>query len=266
MDSNFRNYDSIQLNIYNNYKKMRSSQTYQHVLDMEKKYLKFNHKLNIWNILEQLNHFVDISDPDINLPNLHHLFQTSEAIRNDNLPDWFQLVGLIHDMGKIIYLWGNDNHGTSIKEQWSIVGDTFLVGCKLPNSCVYHEFNSLNPDMNNTKYNTEYGIYQPHCGLDNTKVAFGHDEYLYQLLKFNQCSIPEPGMYIIRYHSLYPWHTEGEYQHLMNEKDGKMLSWVKDFNKYDLYTKSNKTFNIEELKDYYNPIILKYLHTFDLYF
>ena len=90
-----------------------------------------------------LNVFIDVSDPDINLPNLHHLFQTAEAIRQDGHPEWLQLTGLLHDLGKIMYLWDNDEDGTSIKEQWAICGDTFVVGCKIPNNVVYPEFNSL---------------------------------------------------------------------------------------------------------------------------
>ena len=44
------------------------------------------------------------------------------------------------------------------------------------------EFNKLNPDMANDKYNTELGIYQPNCGLENVKFAYGHDEYMYQFM------------------------------------------------------------------------------------
>jgi hypothetical protein len=25
-------------------------------------------------------------------------------------------------------------------------------------------------------------MYEPHCGLDNVKFAYGHDEYMYQML------------------------------------------------------------------------------------
>ena len=55
---------------------------------------------------------------------------------------WLQLVGLIHDLGKIIYLWGNDKEGTSIKTM-SSVGDTFIVGCRIPDGIVF-PFNKLN--------------------------------------------------------------------------------------------------------------------------
>ncbi len=47
----------------------------------------------------------------ISLPNLIHMLQTSEGIRNAGHPDWMQLVGLIHDMGKIMFLWGNKADG-----------------------------------------------------------------------------------------------------------------------------------------------------------
>lgn len=36
---------------------------------------------------------------------------------------------------------------------------------------------------------------------------------------------------MIRYHSFYPWHREGAYQHLMNEKDYDQLKAVKAFNR-----------------------------------
>lgn len=30
---------------------------------------------------------------------------------------------------------------------------------------------------------TENGIYEPGCGLDNVLLSWGHDEYLYNVLK-----------------------------------------------------------------------------------
>jgi len=47
---------------------------------------------------------VDESDPDIDLPNIVHGFQTAERIRESHPDkDWFQLTGLIHDLGKVIW-------------------------------------------------------------------------------------------------------------------------------------------------------------------
>ncbi len=268
-EKQFRNYtqgDTIEI-IRDNYRKMRSRQTVEYVERMRKEYLTFNRPMHIWDAMEKLNNFVDLSDPDMNLPNVMHLIQAAEGMRADNRPDWMQLVGLIHDLGKVMYLWGKDEDGTTLKEQWGLVGDIFLVGCKLPDTCVYAEFNQLNPDMQNTRYNTEYGIYQPNCGLDNTMKAWGHDEYLYSVLKNHQGNkIPEEGMVMVRYHSFYPWHTGGSYTHLMNERDHLYKEWVKDFNQYDLYTKRAESYNLEEIKTYYLPIIKKYLGEEPVYF
>ena len=94
---------------------------------------------HISDVFEKLEKFVDISDPDITLPNYFHGIQTAEGIRKDNHPEWLQLVGLIHDIGKIMYLWGCDQDGTSLSEQWGIVGDTFIVGCQLPKKILYQD-------------------------------------------------------------------------------------------------------------------------------
>lgn len=39
------------------------------------------------------------------------MLQTAEGIRKQGFPDWMQLVGLIHDMGKVMFLWGNEADG-----------------------------------------------------------------------------------------------------------------------------------------------------------
>lgn len=72
-------------------------------------------------------------------------------------------------------------------------------------------------------------MYKPHCGLDNIMMSWGHDEYLYRVLKHNKSTLPEEALYIIKYHSFYPWHTSGDYSHLANEKDEKMKTWVNIF-------------------------------------
>ena len=113
--------------------------------------------------------------------------------------------------------------------------------------------------MKNPKYNTKYGIYEPNCGMNNLKYAWGHDEYLYQMLVHNKVKIPLEGLYIIRYHSCYPWHNKGEYRHFMKEEDEIYLKWVLEFNKYDLYTKADSRPNVEALWPYYQTLIDKYM-------
>lgn len=116
-------------------------------------------------------------------------------------------------MGKIMFLWGTSDDGqdgySPFGQQWSLGGDTFVVGCRIPDDAVIlPQYNTLNPDMSNPAYNTEYGMYEAHCGLDALKFAWGHDEYMYQMLIANDCSIPKVGLDMIRYHSAYPWHDK----------------------------------------------------------
>lgn len=51
--------------------------------------------------LEKLNDLIDESDPDVDMPNIVHAFQTAEEIRAKHPDqDWFHLTGLIHDLGE----------------------------------------------------------------------------------------------------------------------------------------------------------------------
>src|ERR1700716_1153282 len=78
-------------------------------------------------------------------------------------------------------------------------------------------------------------------------LSWGHDEYLYHVVK-DQSTLPPESLAMIRYHSFYPWHTGGAYMELMNEHDSKMLEAVRAFNPYDLYSKSDDIPSIELLK------------------
>ena len=125
---------------------------------------------------------------------------------------------------------------------------------------VYPEYNNVNKDKDNPKYNTLLGIYSKNCGLENVKCSWGHDEYLYQVLKHNKCKLPEQALYIIRYHSLYSYHTNKEYQYFANQKDKEYLKWLQLFNKYDLYTKSEDVSIRPQTKNYYQNLVNKYLN------
>ena len=231
------------------YKLNHQYQSIEFVSKKEDRFLKFNErKMSIWDAVEFLNTLVDDSDPDIELDQLQHLLQTSEAIRSDGHPDWFVLTGFLHDVGKVLCLFG--------EPQWAVVGDTFPVGCSFSKSIVHSEYFSLNPDSSNPNYNTKYGIYKENCGLDNVKMSWGHDEYLYQIVKDY---LPQESLYMIRYHSFYSQHKENAYNHLLNELDIKMFEWVKKFNKYDLYSKAPIPPDSKALRPYYEDLVSKYL-------
>lgn len=246
----FRNYETPGRDTVREFYRLNHKyQTYDFVQEKKKEFLQFNRKeMPVWNAMEFLNTLVDDSDPDIDLDQLQHLLQTAEAIRADGHPDWFVLTGFIHDMGKVLCLFG--------EAQWAVVGDTFPVGCQFSDKIVYPEFFKDNPDINDERYNTKYGVYKPNCGLDNVHMSWGHDEYLYHITKDY---LPEPALYMIRYHSFYSQHREHAYEHLMNDHDREMFEWVKKFNPYDLYSKSPNPPVVSELKSYYEDLIAKYL-------
>ena len=82
-------------------------------------------------------------------------------------------------------------------------------------------------------------------------------QYLYNVFK-DQSYLPDEALAMIRYHSFYPWHREGAYRHLCNEKDERILAAVKAFNPYDLYSKSDDRIDAEKLAPYYQGLIAKF--------
>lgn len=246
----YRNYDDPARDTVREFYRLNHTyQSYEFVQQKRSDFLQFNRKeMTIWDAFNFLNQLVDDSDPDTDLDQFQHLLQASEAIRADGHPDWMVLTGLMHDMGKVLCLFG--------EPQWAVVGDTFPVGCAYSDKIVYPEFFKNNIDYTDPVFSTKQGVYAPKCGLRNVSMSWGHDEYVYQILKDY---LPEPGLYMLRYHSFYAWHREGAYEHLLDDHDREMLKWVKLFNPYDLYSKCPTPPDWKQLKPYYEDLVAKYL-------
>lgn len=257
----FRNYEDScrQEVVKRTYYTMHSKQTVDFVREQHRNWLELSKgEFTIMEMIDLLDNLVDESDPDNDLPNSIHDFQTAERIRQvwpDH--DWFHLVGLLHDIGKVLAL--PQVAGDSALQQWAVVGDTFVVGCAPEDGCVFglDSFKD-NPDVTHHIYGTKYGIYKPHCGISNLLMSFGHDEYMYWVLKKNGCTIPEEGLNMIRFHSFYPWHDQRCYTHLEAPEDALTLKWVKEFNKFDLYSKGDAMPDVQALKPYYQSLLDKY--------
>jgi len=246
----YRNYDEpARDTVREFYRLNHTHQSFEFVQQKRSDFLQFNRKeMSVWDAFNFLNQLVDDSDPDTDLDQFQHLLQASEAIRADGHPDWMVLTGLMHDMGKVLCLFG--------EPQWAVVGDTFPVGCAYSDKIVYPEFFKHNIDYSDPVYSTKLGVYAPKCGLRNVSMSWGHDEYVYQILKDY---LPEPGLYMLRYHSFYAWHREGAYEHLLDDHDREMVKWVKLFNPYDLYSKCPTPPDWKQLKSYYEGLVAKYL-------
>jgi inositol oxygenase len=245
----FRDYgDQVRPSVREFYRLNHRHQTLDFVLAKKREYLPLrNRRMGVWEAMEFLNTLVDDSDPDTELSQIEHLMQTAEAIRRDGHPRWFVLTGLIHDLGKILCLFG--------EPQWAVVGDTFPVGCAFSDRVVFPEFFADNPDRHVPEYQTPCGIYPAACGLGNVHLSWGHDEYLYQVVKDY---LPDEALAMIRYHSFYACHREGAYGHLMNDRDRELFAWVRTFNPYDLYSKSAVRPNVDRLRPFYEGLIAEY--------
>ena len=248
-EDEFRNYHAdANPGVTEFYRLNHTYQTLDFVLAKKAEFCSLNRRrMGIWDAMQYLNTLVDESDPDTDLSQIEHLMQTSEAMRRDGRPRWFILTGLVHDLGKILCLYG--------EPQWAVVGDTFPVGCAYSEHIVFPEFFRANPDSQVPQYQTRNGIYEPHCGLDRVHLSWGHDEYIYAVTKNY---LPEPAQYMLRYHSFYPAHKHGAYRHLMNAKDEALFPWVSEFNAYDLYSKGGARPDVAALRPYYEDLISEF--------
>ncbi len=132
------------------YRLNHAHQTHGFARAKQAEFLRFDRRtMTPWEALDYLNTLVDDSDPDIALPQIDHLLQTAEAIRADGHPEWMVLTGFIHDLGKVLCLFG--------EPQWAVVGDTFPTGCPYSPRIVYSEFFAANPDSARSRFPERHG-------------------------------------------------------------------------------------------------------------
>jgi len=268
----FRNYKNSarQGKVQQFYDLQHTNQTYDFVSKMEEKWLskyklpkaeqpKHGIVMGVWEALEYLDQIIDDSDPDTNFTQVAHALQTAEDIRKkwpQEEYDWFVLTGLIHDLGKIMAV-TDAKRGLVGEPQWCVVGDTYPVGVPFSDRNVFSEFFQKCPDYKDSKYNSGTGMFEKGCGLMNLKMCWGHDEYMYHVAK-NYSTLPIGALYMLRFHSFYPWHKEGAYREFMDKQDEENFHWVKEFNSCDLYSKSHEVPDAVKLKPYYQKLIAKY--------
>lgn len=140
-EEHFRIYDeTTPLHVKEFYRQNHEGQTLQFVIEKKNLFLPLNRtKMGIWQAIELFDTLVDESDPDLDLPQRYHMFQTAEAIRKDGHPRWFILTGFLHDLGKLLALYE--------EPQWAVVGDTFPVGCRYSDQIVFPQYFEKNPDF-----------------------------------------------------------------------------------------------------------------------
>jgi inositol oxygenase len=226
--------------------------------------------------LARLAEIVDESDPDFADAQIFHAVSTANALRGDMavralFPDalwervpsawrarwdggvtvrqlygdmpWLPLVGLVHDLGKVLLL-----PEIAGLPQWSVVGDTFPVGVALDPAAVLHEH--FAPTV------AAELAYPPGVGLQNVLLSFGHDEYLACVLERSGTRLPAEAVYIVRFHSFYPWHNRLGYAHLASDEDWRLLPLLKFFQRSDLYSKHDE---LDADLERFRPMLEEYL-------
>ena len=267
------------------YRRMHAMQTVEFVRSQRAHYATPQAHMSMEAALQLLEGMFDESDPDLrDQPQSVHAFQTAERLRRAplsarpvrsvfsneewaELPShvrdeyvargtlgalcggaqmdaWLPLVGLIHDCGKILGITGE-------LPQWAIVGDTFPVGCSFDPANVLHAraFWRENPDWkwDTSEYCDPIGpLYTRGGGLEQLLMSWGHDEYLAMVLERHAaCALPPEAIYVIRFHSFYPWHTPRRgaargYTALASARDWRRLPLLKAFQQADLYSKAEE--------------------------
>lgn len=248
-ESAFRDYAAARPGVREFYRLNHAHQTVDFVRAKRDEYLPLRRRrMSVWQAFDALAELVDESDPDLELGQREHALQTAEALRAVGAPRWLVLTGLLHDLGKVLCLFG--------EPQWAVVGDTFPVGCAFDPRVVHAELFAANPDAAVPRYASPSGIYGEGCGLDALLLSWGHDEYLYHVLR---PYLPPPALAVIRYHSFYAWHSHGAYAHLLAPEDEEKRAAVRRFNPFDLYSKSELRPSWPALRGYYESLVAERL-------
>ncbi len=245
----FRNYADADQRVRELYRQNHEQQTLRFVLERKAAFLPpRRRRMGLWEAFDALARYVDASDPDLQLPQLEHAFQTAESLRAEGRSELWVLTGLVHDLGKLLHLFG--------EPQWAVVGDTFPVGCAFSDRIVHADLFAANPDRGVAAFSTACGIYAEGCGLDQVHLSWGHDEYLYGVLG---PYLPEEPLYLIRYHSFQAAHREGAYGQLMDARDRRLMPAVREFARHDLYSKGASRPDPAQLRPYYEDLAARYL-------
>jgi len=254
------------------YRKQWMTQTVDFVRRMRERYLEFNLKrMSLLTALELARklpacHFT--VEKCVTTASLRtRCFQSAESFRNAGHPDWVQLVALVHGLAGVVSLIDNDNAIAADDYDWSVGSRARVVGCSAPQSAIFSEFRSLNPDERDPCYSSLQGMYETRCGLDNVLLTWTGPEYLYFLMKYNEVNMPDEGLKMLRLASLYDWHTKGSYAQFANDDDQDMQSFVADFDELNRVAKEEMRYADYEMtseectrlwKTHYASIASKY--------
>jgi inositol oxygenase len=211
------------------YQRLWSTQTVSFIESMHREFLGFN--TITMSILEALMLAKEYpADPfsGTGLSVRTMSFAAAEHARNEGQPDWIQFVALIRGLACAV------KSTTRVPQDgafdWTILDvESRVVGCKATACGAFAEYQRLNPDKNDERYNTHLGMCKPGEGLEHVLLSWTSSEYMYHMMKHNKVSLPGEGYKILKLSPLVDWHSRGKYQELSTIGDEKVKQSVADF-------------------------------------
>jgi len=170
-----------------------------------------NMRMTMWDALQQLR-LIESECPTRGLA-LAQSFQ--ENGHHDD--DGWAALALIHNLGKIMFLFGCDADGTSAEAPWAVLGDTYVTADQ--------------PSVASSDSPDEERDWTSGVGLANVTCSFGRNEYLYQALKRNYTKhkLPLECVNIARVQSLHAWYAGDAYANLEDDRDRALKPKVQEF-------------------------------------
>lgn len=146
----------------------------------------------------------------------HLSVETAEQVRSI-FPRyrWLHLTGLLTKFGTIL----RHRPFFGYTPRWISTGESYPVGCRFRKEIIYSSFFENNPDREDSRYNSDLGIYSKGCGFNNVMMNFSCDEFLNSILRSNPHSLPEASLYLLRFQNFSSWYYQGAYSELSNSYD-----------------------------------------------
>ncbi len=141
---------------------------------------------------------------------------------------WLHLVAFIHNLGL-----ANVTKEFGAHPLWTVVGESFPVGCKFSEDISYSQYFCSNPDRRKKLFNHPLGVYKEGCGLDRLRMSWGASEYLYTVLesaKSSSGTLPKEAMFLVRYQKFFSLLNPGQHYHnFMSLEDERCLEMLIEF-------------------------------------
>ncbi|CAM9691045.1 unnamed protein product, partial [Phaeothamnion confervicola] len=197
------------------------------------------------------------------------LLLTADDLRAAGQPDWMQLIGLLHGLGRVLCTFSEPQNGVTDEERACGLAEyAWVVGAPMPPRIVAPTYNAGNADLADPRCQRQpAGMYEPGCGLDAVALTWTGPEYLWHVLRHNGCDgrLPPEAMAMLRYWPLEAWHAGGAYAAL-EAADGRDAAMRAGVQKFDAarratlrsVTHRRRSANWEAAWAHLQPIVDKY--------